>query len=123
MATVNGAVKIESATKPGGIHSPSPAVDIDMTARVKRSPAMRVLPHHSNGQLIGEPVVQTQTDSPGGEVVARGVPIAIHVDKVTKPGYPDTPAVFGCMLQDRFHHCFGGFSVCVGSIFQIHRSA
>src|ERR1700735_2882635 len=116
MSAVNGSVKIESVAKPGCIDSPAPAVDTEVTARVKRGPGMCILAHHTDGQLIGDPVIEAETDSAGSKVVALGISIAIDVDKVTKAGHPDAPTIFRSMLQDWFHHRFRRFPVPVCSI-------
>jgi hypothetical protein len=42
---------------------------------------MRIFTHHSDRQLIGDPVIEAETDCAGGEVVAPGVPIAVRMAK------------------------------------------
>ncbi len=84
---------------------------------------MGVVAHHSYRELIGDAVIDAQADSAGGEVVPLCIPIAVHIDKVTESSHPHAPAIFRCVLEDRFHNGFGGFSVRVGSVLQIHRGA
>src|ERR1700681_4175575 len=106
--------------KPGGIQPATPTIDIDVTTRIKPSPSVGVLAHHPDGQLLGDPVIEAEADSAGGKVLAVGIPIGIHTDKVAEAGYPDTPAVFRCMLEHWFHHVFGGLSIRIDSVLQIH---
>jgi hypothetical protein len=84
---------------------------------------VRILAHHADRQLIGEAVVEAQADSAGGEVVPLSVLITVHIDKVPEASHPNTPAVLRSGLKNWFHDGFGGFSVCVGSVLQIHRGA
>ncbi len=84
---------------------------------------MGILGHHANHQFIGQPVIDAQTDAAGGEVVPSGVRIAVHADKITEPSHPDAPTISRSGLQDRFHHCFGGFAVRIDSVLQIHGGA
>jgi hypothetical protein len=82
MAAVDGSVNIDPVAEPGCVHPSASAIDIDMTAWVKVCPDVRILAHHADRQLVGDAVVEAQTDSAGGEVVPLSLPITVHVDKV-----------------------------------------
>ena len=75
---------------------------------------MRVVAHHADRQLIGDPVIDSEADSAGREVVALRVAVAVHIDKVTEASHPHPPAIFRCRLEDRFHHA-------LARIFRPHR--
>ena len=115
VAAVNGGIEIKPVVEPGRVQPASSTIDIDMTARAERGPGMRIVAHHADRQLIGDAIVDPQADSAGGEVVALGIPVAVHTDKVTESSHPDAPTIFRGVLEDRFHDRFGGFSVRVGS--------
>ena len=70
---------------------------------------MRVLAHHSDRQLIGDPVIDAQADSAGREVVTFCIRIGVHTDKVTESSHPHAPAVFRPGLEDRFYDTLEDF--------------
>jgi hypothetical protein len=107
---------------PGNLHSPSPTIDIDMTARRESVHVCAYSPITPIGQLIRDAVIDAQTYSAGSEVVALCIRVRVHVHKVTESSHPHTPAVFRSALEDRFHDPFRGFSVHASFVLQIHRS-
>ena len=84
---------------------------------------MRVLAHHADRQLIGDPVIDAQADSASGEVVAIRIRIAVHIDEVTEASHPHAPAIFRSGLENRFHDSFEDFPSTSGFVLQIRRGA
>src|SRR5580693_6926198 len=97
--------------EPGSVQPAASTIDVDITARLERRPGMRVFAHSTDRQLIADPVIDSQAESAGSEVVTVCIRIAVHIDKVTESSHPHAPAVFRSGLEDRFHDTFGGFSV------------
>src|SRR5271170_7656014 len=97
--------------EPGSVQPASSTIDVDITARLERGPGMRVFAHRTDRQLIADPVIDSQAESAGSEVVPIRIPVGVHIDKVTESSRPHAPAIFRSGLEDRFNDTFGGFSV------------
>src|ERR1700760_2199960 len=100
MSGINRGIEINAMVGPGRVEAASSAIDIDIATWLERGPGVRVVTHHPDRQLIGDPVIDSYTNSAGGEVVTLRIPIAVHIDKVTEASHPDTPAVLWSGLQD-----------------------
>src|ERR1700719_4141153 len=94
-----------------------------MAGWLEGCPGVRVLAHHADGKLVEYPVINPQANSARGEVVSLGAVVAVHTDKVTEAGDPDTPTVVRRMVKGWFHHVFGGLSVDDGFALRRHRTS
>src|SRR3984957_16703533 len=123
VAAVDCSIEKNSMVVPGRVQPASSTIDIDMATWLKRRPGMRIVAHHADNELIGDAVIDPQADRAGREAVAPGIRIAVHADEITRSHDPHAPMVFWSGLKSRLHQPSGGFSVGVGSAFQIHRGA
>src|SRR2546430_16900721 len=89
---VDPSIQIKATVKIRGVETAPAAVDID-TSRLQIAPGMRVAAHQSKRQMIGEPVIDSQVDPTGGELIAVGIKIRIDMHKIAKAGRPEIPAV------------------------------
>ena len=64
VAAINGPIEIKPMVCQVAYTPAAPAIDIDMTARIERGPGMRVLAHHPDRQLIGDPVIDARLTPP-----------------------------------------------------------
>src|SRR5271163_1740373 len=103
MAAINRAIEIKPVVEPGGVHSASTAVDIDIAAGFQARPGMGVLAHRTDSHLVGDAVIDAHTESTGRKVVAVRVVISIDIDEVAKARHPNTPTILRCGLQCLFH--------------------
>src|ERR1700730_13658050 len=99
MAAVNCAIKIEPVIVPGGVDTTSSAIDIHVAGRVNRGPGVGIIAHYPDSQLVGDPEIQTQSHSAGGEVVTLRISVGVYTNKITEAGHPDAPTVFTVMLK------------------------
>src|SRR5271166_3329260 len=106
VAAINCSIEIKPMVEPGCVQPASSTIDVDITARLERGPGMRVLAHRTDRQLIADPVIDSQAESAGIEVVTVCIPITVHIDKVTESSHPHAPAVLRPGLKDRFHDVF-----------------
>src|SRR6266480_2420142 len=69
--------------------------------------------------MIGEPVIDSQVDPTGGELIATGIKIRVDMDKIAETGGPEIPTP---LLHGRKHRrILGRFAV--GLVFQINRGS
>src|ERR1700745_3207605 len=106
VAAIDRAIEIKPVVEPGGVHSASTAIDIDIAPGLEACPGMGILAQHTNGKLISDAVIDAQGESAGSKVVALCIPIAVHIDKVTESSHPHAPAVFKSGPQKRSHDAF-----------------
>src|SRR5208283_4010249 len=111
VASIDSAIEIQPAIKPACVDSAATAVDVDVSARFQARPGVRVLSHDPDDQLVRNTEVNPKAHSAGSKIVTFGVVVAVHINKITKTGDPDPPAVFRPRLQRLFHRALGGFAV------------
>src|SRR5258708_26892524 len=85
-------VQVKAPIEVGSVAAASPGVDVNLPGLQIR-PSVGVTAKEADGQVIGEPVIDAQRHSPGGEVVAFGEVVVADVNEITPAGHPDAPPV------------------------------